>query len=556
MIRNAVWEGRAREVEVGMKIGRNQPCPCGGGKKFKNCCGGINAAPVSGLAAHAHIVRDILEQRRAAERMRERQQGAGRPIIGAKIGDFQMVAVGSSVHWKKDCKTFADFLQYYVKTKLGHEWGEAELQKSLGERHPILQWYDHYCRYQASQIKVPGVVTSSPVTGIVACYLGLAYGLYLLDHNVELQARLIRRLKDVRQFQGAYYEVYVARVLIRAGFTLELEDETDGSQKHCEFSATKDGKKYWVEAKMRSIVGMLGKTAMDGGSEAKPTKKLIEHLNAALAKPVQDGRLIFIDLNTGEGLDDPANVGWLDTAVARLERYEKDELVAGESPYLFVTNIAYHRQLDRAPTACVLPFGLGSDFERAGTLRIGDAWRRKQRHRHGYAILEAAMQDLRFPATFDGFLPSVAFHGSERLLIGNTYHFTDLGESGTVATVTAATVEEASGTAYIGIYTQKGSAEIITRRMTPEELADYAENRDSYFGRITSNGNKKQVSTPMEFFEWFMEANKGMSRANLLKHLEARPEDERLSSLSDEDLLVEYAERVVSLQMWKWPKAA
>ncbi|MBQ1670212.1 MAG: SEC-C domain-containing protein, partial [Treponema sp.] len=23
----------------GRKIGRNEPCPCGSGKKFKNCCG-------------------------------------------------------------------------------------------------------------------------------------------------------------------------------------------------------------------------------------------------------------------------------------------------------------------------------------------------------------------------------------------------------------------------------------------------------------------------------------------------------------------------------------
>jgi uncharacterized protein YecA (UPF0149 family) len=23
------------------KVGRNEPCPCGSGKKFKNCCGRI-----------------------------------------------------------------------------------------------------------------------------------------------------------------------------------------------------------------------------------------------------------------------------------------------------------------------------------------------------------------------------------------------------------------------------------------------------------------------------------------------------------------------------------
>jgi preprotein translocase subunit SecA len=26
-------------IRVGPKVGRNDPCPCGSGKKFKNCCG-------------------------------------------------------------------------------------------------------------------------------------------------------------------------------------------------------------------------------------------------------------------------------------------------------------------------------------------------------------------------------------------------------------------------------------------------------------------------------------------------------------------------------------
>ncbi|MBC6995220.1 SEC-C domain-containing protein [Lewinella lacunae] len=26
-------------VRKGPKIGRNAPCPCGSGKKYKNCCG-------------------------------------------------------------------------------------------------------------------------------------------------------------------------------------------------------------------------------------------------------------------------------------------------------------------------------------------------------------------------------------------------------------------------------------------------------------------------------------------------------------------------------------
>ena len=26
-------------VNEGPKVGRNDPCPCGSGKKYKNCCG-------------------------------------------------------------------------------------------------------------------------------------------------------------------------------------------------------------------------------------------------------------------------------------------------------------------------------------------------------------------------------------------------------------------------------------------------------------------------------------------------------------------------------------
>ena len=35
----AETEKRSATVVKGKKIGRNDPCPCGSGKKYKNCCG-------------------------------------------------------------------------------------------------------------------------------------------------------------------------------------------------------------------------------------------------------------------------------------------------------------------------------------------------------------------------------------------------------------------------------------------------------------------------------------------------------------------------------------
>ena len=30
-----------RRVKASEKVGRNDPCPCGSGKKYKNCCGKV-----------------------------------------------------------------------------------------------------------------------------------------------------------------------------------------------------------------------------------------------------------------------------------------------------------------------------------------------------------------------------------------------------------------------------------------------------------------------------------------------------------------------------------
>jgi hypothetical protein len=171
------------------KTGRHQPCPCGSGFKYKRCHGRLGDTPA------ALDLASVPEERAAAERIRVVQQG-GRPVIATKVNEHQLVAVGKSLHWSKTWKTFPDFLADYIKKKIGPEWGNAEIAKPLPERHPLMQWYDAYCRYQAMTIKTPGEVHSAEITGIVACYLGVAYALYLLDHNVELQARLINRLKN------------------------------------------------------------------------------------------------------------------------------------------------------------------------------------------------------------------------------------------------------------------------------------------------------------------------------------------------------------------------
>jgi hypothetical protein len=482
------------------------------------------------------VIHDALERDRANEKIREAQQGLGRPIISFKSHGHQIVAVRNTLYWSDKWKAFPDFLADYLKQKIGSDWGNAEIAKPLGDRHPILEWYDAFCHYQRETIRTPGEVSNAPVTGLVACYLGLAYSLYLLDHNVEIQERLIRRLKDRANFQGAFYELFVANTLIRAGFELTLEDEADGFAKHCEFAAVsrRTGKKYWVEAKMKAVAGLFGQTQ---GTDANPISRLIPHLNDALAKPAADERLIFIDLNAEPEFGADLKPTWHDRAIKRLERYEAMELGAGVSAYLFVTNIGFHRRLDAPPMIAAAPFGLGMpDFNRPGTYRVSEIYRRKQKHIDAFDIGESFLSYGKFPTTFDGSLPSEAFEGaSSRVKIGETYFFENVGEKGTV---TYASVLEAEKTAYIAITTPDGSSQLLRQPMSDAELTDYMAHRDAYFGKVLNVSTG--IQDRYELFEWFMSNQKQLSRQTLLERLSTAPNFADLTRLSDSDLLAEY----------------
>lgn len=483
----------------------------------------------------------------AEERIREIQQGKGRPIISGRLKDHQVVAVGSSVHFSKSWKTFPDFLADYIKKKVGPDWGNTEIAKPLAKRHPLLKWYDAFCRYQKGTIKTPGHVTSAEITGIVACYLGLAYALYLLDHNAELQERLIKRLKDPGNFQGAYYELIVGSILIRAGFELTLEDETDGASKHCEFAAVskKTGKRYWVEAKMRSVNGHLGRTAADGGADRDALGRLIPHLNGALAKPAKEERLIFIDLNAPIAFDSESKPDWLEPAMRRLERYEEKDLKGGVTAYVFVTNFAFHRDLHNKPTLTAAPFGLGMpDFNRPGMIRVTEAYKQKQKHIDAYDIGESIVNYLRFPVTFDGKLPSEAFGTSRRTIIGHSYCFENVAGEDVVGVVTAATVDETRKEAIIGVSTEDGKSRLLRSPMSEAELAEYREYGPAYFG--DPQRPSKKLTNRYELFEWLMDAQKDMAREKILAWFGPLSNMAELEKLSDEELRMTYCEALVA----------
>jgi hypothetical protein len=459
------------------------------------------------------------------------------------------VAVGNTLHWSKAWKTFVDFLGDYMKDKLGRDWGSAEIAKPLADRHTILQWFDALARQRAKHIGEPGEIRESEVTGAIACYFGVAYALYLLDHNVELQDRMIKRLKDAGQFQGAYYELLVASVLIRAGFELTLEDETDPNAKHCEFAAVSKatGKKYWIEAKMRAVVGLLGRTAADGTTSSNPISHMVGHLNGALAKPAADERMIFIDLNAEmPEIVDENGPPFVAIATRRLERYDRKELKKGEAAYVFVTNMNFHRNLEGRAQLVACPFGLGiPDFNRPGFYRLSERYKQDKKHADALKVAEDWSKLPRFPTTFDGSLPNVTLRGARPpIIIGERYNFEGAGTDGTdlIGTVVDATVNESEKMAYVVVKTEDGMYCTLSEPMTDGQINDYKAHPDAYLRKVVRP--QSRADTPYELFQFFMDAHRALSREELMKRFVGRVPG--AAQIPDDELLAIYCEGLVA----------
>lgn len=110
---------------------------------------------------------------------------------------------------------------------------------------------------------------------------------------------------DPTAFWGARYEVYVAATMIRAGYRLEYEDESDGSSKHPEFIAVHKirNTKIAVEAKKRN----RSMTTVEPEKIKMGIKNL---LNSAVKKSSHLPFLIFLELDLPPYNGDPLDQLW------------------------------------------------------------------------------------------------------------------------------------------------------------------------------------------------------------------------------------------------------
>jgi hypothetical protein len=518
------------------KVGRNDPCPCGSGKKYKRCHGNpLNVQSAQLLTPE--VLKKKLDEINALEKQREKQQGLGRPIISTIHNGIRVVAIGSRIMQSPNWRTFHDFLFDYAKTVLGEAWGTAELQKPRELRHPILNWYHDATIYLNTFIKQPGKVHLAPKNASADAYLNLGYNLYLLEHNAKVQEVLLNRLKNPDQFFGACYETFVASALIKAGFDIEFEDESDSTTSHCEFIATfrETGKKFSVEAKMRGP----NKSSVGVG------KQLIK----ALKKQALHTRVVFIEVNVDDGADDVKTKIILEGVLTSLRKWETKlqidgspappaHVVVTNNPHVFTQQATFRR------------WALGEGFKIADAkvdsrfTCLRDAVKSREKHIEMFSLMKSLAEHDHVPVTFDGDAPEMAFgdHGP-RLRVGQRYNVPDDSGKEVVAELLDVVVMESESTAYCFMKDPEGRNFLSACPLTSDELAGYKRYPDTFFGTYKPHNRKAQ--DPMDLYDFFFMGYGKTSKERLLELMKNAPDLEKLKDLPQTELALIFCERTV-----------
>jgi hypothetical protein len=522
-------------------IGRNSLCPCGSGKKYKRCHGSLDTQEAAKAAEIDRIIRLASMRQEARQKEIEKQFGKGRPPIALESNGYKIVAVGNELQWSKEWKTFPDFLMSYYKKVLGAEWGQAQLAKDRQNWSPIFEWYAQTCEYQKrvlNDVKPRQVEMIGAACGV----LWLTYGLYLLRHNVEVQERLLARLRsdDPVQIFGAAQEVLVASALIRAGFELKLENESDGSKTHVEFVATskETGKSFSVEIKVCDPGRLEGRQS---------SSRTLRQLSRALSKQADHPRLVWIDLNRAPLPDEkPEQVGEILKGEMRRIQTQAPNLVVngGKAPpaYIMLSNWPFRHQLDGTVSQrAALLTGIGIDKigEDVPFQSLRELAEFRAEHQDMFRLAKE-FGNMAIPDTLDGSLPSKVFgKPGQPILIGERYMVPTQDGTEKPGELLSAFVSEQDKNVMAMMRLDDGASILCTMPLTDDDIALYRDSPETFFGKYEP---QNKVEHPVELYEWMLKVYKDTTREKLIEWLKSHYDPAKLADLPQEELVKLYAE--------------
>ena len=338
-----------------MKVGRNDPCPCRSGKKHKKCCLGRDRPKASPRAAQERIF----------------EQMPPGPLPGDVPAPIMfkgspIAVMGKDLVYTDQGRTTDELIIAIVAKTLGQEWLKGEIEKEVSARHPIAQWFEDWKHLRSTPDlgrPVGSVILSAPMDGGTRRLMSIGADLWHLQHHESIPPRLLKRLRDHREFQGALYEIAVASIVARAGYKIRWVNESKATRSQPEFFARMErtNESIAVEAKSRRRAGALGFPG--DRSERIPAITDVRDLfeSALLKDPGETPYLIFVDMNSPEQIfsasEDRAKEMADHLASMAEEMAGKTTLAGSGFAAIVLTNFASHygAPLIRAPRAwCII----------------------------------------------------------------------------------------------------------------------------------------------------------------------------------------------------------
>ncbi len=354
--------------------GRNDPCHCGSGKKYKRCCGAADDEADALARKRASQIRGFSYEEAPAELMAlrertEREQRGVREYLARNFGvlinvvkpvEFEgrtVWAIGSRIyHDSPPNQTFHEFMLGVLRGELGRNWAEAQAVLDPAEQHYLYRSFADYAAWtgRIAREREPSSdgFWDAPASGSAAYLLSVAWDLTSLLHATKggVPGALLERLREGAEFQGARYELAVAALFARLDCAIEfLDDGVLRDRKHGEFVATErsSGLRLVVEAKSRHRGGVInepGEHVAEGPLRGEP-RGVRSLITKAIEKDAEGlPFLIFIDYNA-PAADPGRESAWMTEVPRMVERRLRGPAQEPASfSALYVTNFSPHYQ--------------------------------------------------------------------------------------------------------------------------------------------------------------------------------------------------------------------
>lgn len=542
-----------------MKTGRNDPCPCGSGKKFKKCC--LNKTVRASVPASQptpqmpkHIQHRI-QHHNAAERIRRQQQGHGRPIVSwqdPRTG-YRFVGVKATVYTGKNWVLFPDFLLHFLKDTMTLEWGAREAHG----RHALFRWLEKtkaYCAPQAGAPKVREIT----LMGFMACWTRLAYALYLIAHHDILPKTLLKRLRDANTFLPAYHETVVGAALAVAGFDITSAEVRASSAPTPEFRATSKltKKTYEVEAKRKKDWKTSTADVTDPAFQSELATYIRNQLHNASAKKLSNPIYWFeLSIPTVHSEDEWRTIAAVvETAVRNAER---DMTVDGEPiwpAYVIVSNHIFivNEDIEGQPAFAVLETIKMPDFPfrtSGGLVEIETVLDGYDAHRDIVAVMEGFRTSCTVPTTFDGTPPELLNpDGTSQppLKIGD-----DIEVPNTAGNIVRGVVEEIAsmGNGFAMVVVNVSGARMVVKLPLTAGEAKAAERfTDAVFGK-DNPGRRLKDNDMFALYDWLIDSYATATRDQLDKQFDQCPETQHFKALPIKEARIQLARQYLK-SMW------